>query len=473
MKDFLMFNDSLACPKLDLAPQLPKKARPDQHARVLFSNQVDHLEDHLLSPERCSLVHVPLWGGRVAVYSKTMVNACVALPAGFSAGLSRTSGTDGHLLSRADFLVSVTKHLRALHQLKGCFVDSAAEAFRMVHGDADGLPGIVVDSYPNARPGSGSSLLVVQSSSPVGDFLLATVTSALKELFPDNVLFERSTGQGRKLLGLDERIQTIAGVVPEVMETRFCDLNMRFRPGTCQKTGLFLDQRANLMQLRDLIGRGSFWGSKRNPSDQHKRPLRVLDLCSYAGAWSALIANSAGFENMEMTLVDQDPMALELAADNVRQNAKASSVIVKTACTDVFAFLSDRARTVRDSSQARADGPAEAAFLFDIVIADPPAFAKSRKNVPEARRAYARLNRLVMTLVAPEGLLVTCSCSRNIEAAEFRLLVEDQLVADHRLKQMEWIHLGAGKQSLDHTIPVGRGVSDYLKCQFYQLRSLE
>ena len=484
-----MFNDALACPKLDLAPQLPKKARPDAHARVLFSNQVAHLEDHQLSPERCALVHVPLWGGRVAVYSKTMVNACVALPVGFAAGLSRLPGTEGHQLSKADFLASVTKHLRALSQLKGCSGPAASEAMRLVHGDADGLPGIVVDSYPSRPSSPGASpgvspdskrnlsLIVVQSSSPVGDFLLATVTAALKELFPEAVLFERSTGQGRKLLGLEERIQAIAGVVPEVMETQFCGLNLRFKPGSCQKTGLFLDQRANLMQLRELIGSGSFRGGIRNPSDQLTRPLRVLDLCSYAGAWSAMIANAAGFENMELTLVDQDPMALELAAENVRQNAKASSVTVKTVCSDVFAFLSDRARSMRDASQVRpdspAEAPAEAALLFDIVIADPPAFAKSRKNVPEARRAYARLNRLAMTLVAPGGLLVTCSCSRNIEAAEFRLLVEVQLVADHRLKQMEWIHLGAGRQSLDHTIPVGRGVSDYLKCQFYQLRSIE
>jgi 23S rRNA (cytosine1962-C5)-methyltransferase len=471
MKEILMFTDVLACPKLDLAADLPKKARPDPHARVLFSNQVSHLEDDRLSPERCSLVHVPIWGGRVAVYSKTMVNACVALPSRFSSGLSRMPGSDGHQLSTADFLASVTQHVRALSQLKGCFGGNSSEAMRLVHGDADGLPGIVVDSYSGASP--SSTLLVVQSSSPVGDFLLATVTSALKELFPETVLFERSTGQGRKLLGLDERIQAIAGAVPEVMETRFCNLSLRFRPGSCQKTGLFLDQRANLLQLRDLIGGGSLWRGSRSPLDHQKRPLRVLDLCSYAGAWSAMIANSVDCENMEMTLVDQDPMALELAAENVRQNANGSTVSVKTACTDVFAFLSDCARTMRDASHSPAGVSAEAPFLFDLVIADPPAFAKSRKNVPEARRAYARLNRLAMTLVAPGGLLVTCSCSRNIEAAEFRLLVEDQLVADHRLKQMEWIHLGAGRQSLDHTIPVGRGVSDYLKCHFYQLRSLE
>ncbi len=467
-----MFTDALACPKLDLAADLPKKARPDPDARVLFSNQVSHLEDHQLSPERCSLVHVPIWAGRLAVYSKTMVNACVALPARFSHGLSRLPGTEGHQLSKADFLASVTQHLRTLSQLKGCFGGNPSEALRLVHGDADGLPGIVVDSYSGVSASPSPSLLVVQSSSPVGDFLLATVTAALKELFPESVLFERSTGQGRKLLGLDERIQAIAGDVPEVMETRFCGLNLRFRPGSCQKTGLFLDQRANLLQLRDLIANGSLRGNPRSPSTQLERPLRVLDLCSYAGAWSAMIANAAGFENLEMTLVDQDSMALELAAENVRQNAR-SSVSVKTACTDVFAFLSDCARSVRDASHARAGVSAEAPFLFDLVIADPPAFAKSRKNVPEARRAYARLNRLAMTLVAPGGLLVTCSCSRNIEAAEFRLLVEDQLVSDHRLKQMEWIHLGAGRQSLDHTIPVGRGVSDYLKCHFYQLRSLE
>lgn len=456
-----MLSDGLPCPRLDLAPLLPKKARPDSHARVLFSNQVAHLEEHQLSPERCSLVHVPHWGGRLGVYSKTMVNACVALPSGFSAWL-RIAG-DSPVLSRHDFLFAVSQQIRALNRLKASFGGAAAEAFRLVHGDADGLPGIIVDCYTCAS--QQLSLVVVQSSSPVGDFLLPSITAALKEVFPQSVLFERSTGQGRRLLGLDDRIQALAGTAPEIMETKFCGLSLRFKPRSCQKTGLFLDQRANLLQLRDLMGKRGFWAHSQVAAAAPGKVIRVLDLCSYAGAWSAMVANAAGCENVSITLVDQDAVALELAAENVRQNARACRVDVKMMCADVFVFLSDAAKNLRDPSQ-------QEKYEFDIVIADPPAFAKSRKHVPEARRAYSRLNRLAISLVAPGGLLVTCSCSRNIEAAEFRSLVEDQLLEDSRLKRMEWIHLGAGTQSFDHTIPVGRGVSDYLKCQFYQLRAL-
>lgn len=112
---------------------------------------------------------------------------------------------------------------------------------------------------------------------------------------------------------------------------------------------------------------------------------------------------------------------------------------------------------------------------FELVVADPPAFARSRKNLAEASRAYARLVRQASRLVSPGGVLVVCSCSRPLELQAFEELVEKQLVASSlagREQGLWWARLHRGGQGPDHTVAPGFQGSDYLKCLFYQKRKV-
>lgn len=380
---------------------------------TLFSNQVVPLDDALLDAGRTAFVQVEGLPGRVGVYAKTQLMAVRLLPAGFDA---------------ANLADSVRAHLSELRIKKTRLkVFTNSEAFRWVHGDADGLPGIVVDDY--------GALVVLQSSAHAGDTLLPVVTEALLPLVEGRPVFERSSGQTRQAAGLPERTRPLQGSVPTEVEAVCAGLRLKFAPLKAQKTGLFLDQSHNLMLFQSLAravlpAKGS-----------------LLDVCCYAGAWSAAGA-SAGLASF--TLVDQDASALARAKQNVLQNAESP---LEEACVDcrhgdMFELLSVLGKEGK---------------LFDVVVADPPAFAKSKKHVPEARRAYARMVRLAARLVRPGGMLVVCSCSRNLEETEFLELVGAQLQSSPET----WSLALRGAQAPDHTVPAGENLAQYLKCAFY------
>jgi 23S rRNA (cytosine1962-C5)-methyltransferase len=175
----------------------------------------------------------------------------------------------------------------------------------------------------------------------------------------------------------------------------------------------------------------------------------MLDLCSYAGAWSCAAAQ-AGV--VDFTAVDQDKDALELCEQNIKNNVtgSASSPNIQLLHGDLFEILSKLNREEKS---------------FDVVVADPPAFTKSSKHVPEARRAYQRLAKLSSRLVSPNGLLVACSCSRHIGEEDFYEIVSSALIAD------DWVYLGRGRQSPDHTVLATDKHSLYLKALFFVRRS--
>lgn len=389
---------------------------------TIFSNQVVPLDDGLLDAGRCAFVHVDGLPGRVGVYSKTQLMAVRLLPAG---------------LDPSDFAGSLRTHLEDLRRLKLRLRSvSGSGAFRWVHGDADGLPGIVVDDY--------GDLVVIQSSAHAGDTLLPLVVEALLPLVEGRPVFERSSGQTRAAAGLPERTRTLQGTVPAEVEASFAGLRLRFAPLKAQKTGLFLDQGHNLGLFDALV-------RSLAPSNGS-----LLDVCCYAGAWSAAGAR-AGLSSF--LLVDQDATALARAKENVLRNRSANSLLaarndvdaaasVDTRHGDMFEILSLLGREGRS---------------FDVVVADPPAFAKSKKHVPEARRAYARMVKLAARLVSPGGLLVVCSCSRNLEESEFLEIVGTQLSQTSEA----WTLVLRGSQAPDHTVPAGENLSHYLKCAFF------
>jgi 23S rRNA (cytosine1962-C5)-methyltransferase len=434
-------------PVLELQLATPSRRKtPTTTPRTLFSNDVTHFPDALLPPERCAFVRCSLWPGQIAVYSKNTL-AAVTLLAPEIAACAR-----GEVLVSSDLVEAMRKQLAHLKTWK-TLLAGQDECYRLVHGEADGLPGIILDIY--------GSLAVVQSASHAGDFLLPWLVAAWQSLDPSGALVERSLGQARAMANLPLRQRTLFGTCPQNVNVRFAGLSLEFVPERSQKTGLFLDQRKNLSELVQWL-----------PllAQANHRPMelwRMLDLCCYAGAWSA---TAARLGCRDFVLVDQDMGALELAKRNVERALRPSTsgghespgAVTLRHC-DLFEELQGRneqRRSSLDSFQG-----------FDLVVADPPAFARSKKNLPEAERAYARMVRLAAPLVRPGGLLVVCSCSRPLEPSEFETIVERTLlgVRWEQGQQPRWMRLHSGQQSADHTMLAGAQGSSYLKCLMYRI----
>jgi 23S rRNA (cytosine1962-C5)-methyltransferase len=263
-------------------------------------------------------------------------------------------------------------------------------------------------------------------------------------------LFERSTGQIRKMDGLSERTRWLKCDLnaEEKFEVscKFADLNMNFFLNKAQKTGLFLDQRSNLNFLTHILKNAN---SFTLPQFSKKS---FLDICSYAGAWSAIGAKN-GVDNF--TLIDQDAFALKLAEKNILLNSPSKNldqVKIQSIHGDMFEQLSILSKQNKK---------------FDIVIADPPAFAKSSKHIFEAKRAYIRLIKLAASLTAENGHLIVCSCSRHINDELFLECVTQALENNNHGK---WILMHKGEQSPCHTRLIQTELADYLKCYYLQKR---
>ncbi|MGH8517269.1 MAG: class I SAM-dependent rRNA methyltransferase [Panacagrimonas sp.] len=286
--------------------------------------------------------------------------------------------------------------------------------YRLVYGESDGLPGLVVDRF--------GDVCVVQASTAGMDRLQPLVIEALQaELSPRGILL-RNDGGARTLEGLPESVETV-GEVPDLVG--LVESGVRFqaplRQG--QKTGWYFDQHDN----RDRLVR-------------HARGRRVLDVFSYVGAW-AVRALAAGATSA--TCIDSSQPALEAAAANAALNG----FEVETLRGEAL----DRLKALRAESRA-----------FDLVIVDPPALIKRRKDHDAGLEHYAALNRAAMQLLAPGGVLVACSCSFHLEETELqRVLLREARGQNRRLQILE-----QGGQGPDHPVHPAIAETRYLKAFF-------
>ena len=287
-----------------------------------------------------------------------------------------------------------------------------ADAYRLLHAEADGVPGLVVDRY--------GDYLVLQVGSAALERRLDWIVSALQELLVPAGILLRADSTARKREGLDTTVRVLAGEVPESVAVREGRVRYRAELWKGQKTGAFLDQREN----RLAAGYYAFG--------------RVLDVFSFAGGFALHAARRA--ETVEA--VDASAPALGAARANAELNG-----LVNITFTMANAF---------DLLRERSDGGEE----YNTVILDPPAFAKTKRDLPRARRAYKEINLRAMKLLVPGGILITCSCSYHLSREAF----EDTLrsaAADvgRTVRVREW-----RGQARDHpeilTIPETR----YLKC---------
>ncbi len=271
-----------------------------------------------------------------------------------------------------------------------------ASAWRVVHGEGDGLPSLVVDRYDR--------WLVVQLLSAGLETQRDLILAALQaELSPAGILF-RNDVPVRRHEGLPEEVVLAAGAVPEAIEVQEGGVHYLAAPWSGQKTGAFLDQRPNRMLAAALTPEGG----------------TALDCFTYHGSFALHLATRAA----QVTAVDASAEALARGAENATLNGRSNITWLEA---DVFALLRSYEREKR---------------RFDVVVVDPPAFAKTRAALPGALRGYKELNLRAMRLLAPGGVLVSASCSFHLGRDRFHAMLADaardsgrRLVLTHQLGQ--------------------------------------
>jgi len=285
-------------------------------------------------------------------------------------------------------------------------------AYRLVYGESDGIPSLIVDRY--------GDLLVMQTLSQGADHLTPLFAELLSELFQPSSLILRNDLGVRDLEGLAQEKKVIVGTQPGRIEVQEGGIRYWVDPWAGQKTGAYLDQRENRIRA------GTYFRGN------------VLDAFCYQG----LFALHAGRSATRVTCVDSSPEALERAAENARLNGLENLEFRRE---NAFDFL--KAEVERGNH-------------YDGINLDPPAFAKSRGDVAAAARGYKELNLRAMRLLNPGGVLVTSSCSYNLSESRFLEILQDcagDAKADLRILEKRG-------QGLDHPILLTFPESYYLKC---------
>lgn len=287
-----------------------------------------------------------------------------------------------------------------------------SDACRLVFGEADGFPGLVVDNY--------AGHLAVQSLHPGMERLLPRLLEILQEQLQPASITLRHDVEVRRLEGLPLEVGTVFGELPELVEVREGPVRFLVDLRRGQKTGLFLDQRENRRAV-------AAWSRGE-----------VLDAFAYQGGFALHLASRA----QRVTLVESSEAALSLARANARLNGCDNLEFVKD---NVFNYFKEAL------SQGR---------RFDLIVLDPPAFAKSRAERPGALRGYRELNLRAFQLLKPGGLLFTCSCSYNLSEPEFVEVVRRAAAdAGREVRLVE--KRGAAP---DHPALLSLPESSYLKC---------
>jgi 23S rRNA (cytosine1962-C5)-methyltransferase len=292
--------------------------------------------------------------------------------------------------------------------------------YRLAHAEADGLPGLILDRYGDA--------IALQANTAGMERLTTAIADALDSLLAPRVVVARNDAAVRGLEGLGEEVRLLRGEAGSAWAE---EGGLRFRVDLLggQKTGWFFDQREN----RDRVARLA------------PGAARVLDAFCHTGGFGLRCA-AAGAGHV--VLLDRSEHALALARDSAAENG-----------------LADRIETRRAEAMDALEAMAANSERYDIVIADPPAFAKSRKDQPAALRGYARLARLAATLVVPGGFFFLASCSHHVAPGEFAEAVVHGLGRARRPARI----LFQGGAGPDHPVHPLLPESAYLKAMLMQV----
>ncbi|MBK5256988.1 MAG: class I SAM-dependent rRNA methyltransferase, partial [Vicinamibacteria bacterium] len=284
-------------------------------------------------------------------------------------------------------------------------------ACRLVHGESDDLPGLIVDRY--------GDILVLQILAAAMETRLGPIVDALVIRLKPRGILARNDVKVREREGLPRETKTLWGDVPETVEIQEGSVTLNVDPTNGQKTGTFLDQSANHVRFGDMA-RG-----------------RVLDAFCHDGGFGLQAARNPAVK--EVVAVDISAEALVRAQANAARN----SVTLNPIEANVFDFLTDEVA---------------AGSRFDTIALDPPAFAKTKSARDAAWRGYKEINRRALQLLEPGGLLLTCSCSYHVSEEEFEAVVADAAADSGITAQI----IERRSQAADHPVRLGMPETRYL-----------
>lgn len=287
-----------------------------------------------------------------------------------------------------------------------------AAAYRLVHGEGDGLPSLIVDRY--------GEYVVIQTLSQAVERRKDEIVAALVELLAPKGILERNDPKVRQLEGLPQTVSLLHGEVPEIVEIDEGGVSYEVDVWKGQKTGLFLDQRENHLMARSYASG------------------RVLDGFTYNGGFALQVASVA-----------ESVMAVDISGQAVTR-------VTRNAARNGFTNVTAREANVFDLLRELY----EAGERFDTVILDPPAFAKSKDAVAKARRGYKDINLRALKLLNAGGRLITCSCSYHVHEGDLEEILADAAAdAGTGVAVVE-----KRRQARDHPILLGVPETYYLKC---------
>jgi 23S rRNA (cytosine1962-C5)-methyltransferase len=288
--------------------------------------------------------------------------------------------------------------------------------YRLAFGESDGLPGLVIDRY--------GDVLVVQITTAGMERVRDVIIEVLQQMFRPAGILLRNDSPVREREGLSLEI-TALGDVPDTVTVEEGGVRFEVFLGAGQKTGWFYDQRSNRLAMHKYVpGR------------------RVLDLFSYVGAWG-LQAARAGATGV--TCIDSSAPALDALQRTARANG-----------------LQDRVQVIAGEAFQVMDDLRDERRQFDVIIVDPPAFIKRRRDIRSGEQGYARLNLLALELLAPGGFLISCSCSMLLAEQRLQAILLQSAVRQSRQLQI----VERGFQCLDHPVHPAIAETAYLKALF-------
>ncbi len=297
----------------------------------------------------------------------------------------------------------------------------SADYYRLVYGEADGLPGLVIDRY--------GETLIVQIGTVGMERVKDAIVQSLQEVLRPACIFFRNDTAARTLEGLDAYTQAAVGELPERLRVEENGAVFEVSSMSGQKTGWFFDQRLNRAAIA-----------------KYCRGAAVLDLFSYAGGFGIQAALAGA---REVLCVDSSQAAVDAVLANARLNGSQDRVASEKA--NVFDLL----------TAFKAEGR-----RFDVVVVDPPAFIKRKKDVATGIAGYRRLNKLAQQVLVADGIVLTASCSQHLR----REVLLAQVIrasegGDRRLQLLE-----QGHQGPDHPINPAMPESDYLKSFIFRVQ---
>ncbi|HEY3424368.1 MAG TPA: class I SAM-dependent rRNA methyltransferase [Negativicutes bacterium] len=305
------------------------------------------------------------------------------------------------------------KRIAAAWRYRQRFI-SEPEYCRLIFGEADFLPGLIVEKF--------GAYFVIQTLALGIDVHKETIVSILEELFQPEGIYERNDVPVRRLEGLEQQKGYLKGQFPTLLKVQENGITFYADIENGQKTGFFYDQRENRTMLKYLV-----------------KDAEVLDCFCHTGSFSI---HAALYGAKKVLSIDISEDAIDLAKKNAELNG------VSSVCEFKVANAFDTLRSMADKEQQ-----------FDVVILDPPAFTKNRAGLEGAARGYKEINLRGLKMVRPGGYLVTCSCSYHMDRDLFKAIVVDAARdARREIREVEY-----RTQSKDHPILPAAAETEYLK----------